>query len=621
MVISPRGIAARHQVRLLRRAGLRCPVATVRRHQVAAAVASADREVVLVLDGLLPHPAAAFTDLVDALRHEPGIGAASCPVTHAGRQIDGGRRFSLQAGVPVPVPVVATAGHEPVATVGGAAVAMRIAGLGEGVSTDRYRGRSWALEAGMLLREAGLEVVAVSGHLRGLPEDPDAEAADACSFIGACGAAAFRLVARDMVQCRRVCAAERLQVWIEPPARSGLADACRRAGWALVGDPDRAHLVLATSAGGGTTAWWTGRTERGATEQRRLGGRIPGRDFAGDGLADLRDAVVASLGQPSFALRLGARDSTAATRWGEYALAQSLKRGLHARGAAAVVVAADDDRNPYPACFDVAMHFRGRGPGPARPGQFNLAWLISHPDEVSDAELERYDGVLVASSSYAEELAGLLRAPVRELLQFTDVASFHPEPDPSVAADVLFVGNWRSVFRHVVWDAICVGRTPAVYGEGWQYLLPERCRGTRVETPELRRLYSSCGVLLNDHWDDMREHGFVSNRIFDALACGAYVVSDDSESVSELFHGLVPTYRSLSELRDAIDRGLQDGDHRREVAEAGRALVMARHTSGHRADELLALVRQLAGSCSRSAVTALGLTAPSRHAERPTPAP
>ena len=33
--------------------------------------------------------------------------------------------------------------------------------------------------------------------------------------------------------------------------------------------------------------------------------------------------------------------------------------------------------------------------------------------------------------------------------------------------------------------------------------------------------------MLADHWDDMREHGFISNRIYDALACGAVVVSDD----------------------------------------------------------------------------------------------
>ena len=106
---------------------------------------------------------------------------------------------------------------------------------------------------------------------------------------------------------------------------------------------------------------------------------------------------------------------------------------------------------------------------------------------------------------------------------------------------------------------------------------------------ELRRVYSSAGIVLNDHWDDMRAHGFVSNRIYDALACGAVVVSDD-----------VPGLRALRRRgRDLpLARGARDGDRRAARRSRGRAergrrgmeLVLAEHTFAHRVDALLEAV-------------------------------
>jgi len=47
-----------------------------------------------------------------------------------------------------------------------------------------------------------------------------------------------------------------------------------------------------------------------------------------------------------------------------------------------------------------------------------------------------------------------------------------------------------------------------------------------IPNEELPAVYASVGVLLNDHWQTMRERGFVSNRLFDALACGTPVISN-----------------------------------------------------------------------------------------------
>ena len=55
---------------------------------------------------------------------------------------------------------------------------------------------------------------------------------------------------------------------------------------------------------------------------------------------------------------------------------------------------------------------------------------------------------------------------------------------------------------------------------------PRFVKGEGIPNHELARYYSSAAIVLNDHWDDMRAEGFISNRLYDALACGAFVISD-----------------------------------------------------------------------------------------------
>ncbi len=94
--------------------------------------------------------------------------------------------------------------------------------------------------------------------------------------------------------------------------------------------------------------------------------------------------------------------------------------------------------------------------------------------------------------------------------------------------------------------------------------------GLHLPNEQVRLAYSSAAILLNDHWDDMRAEGIVSNRIFDALACGALVVSDYMPELGERFGDCIVTYRTPGELRATIARLLADPAERRERAAAGR---------------------------------------------------
>ena len=151
-------------------------------------------------------------------------------------------------------------------------------------------------------------------------------------------------------------------------------------------------------------------------------------------------------------------------------------------------------------------------------------------------------------------LANVISKPVATLLQATDARRFQPAPAGSactaMANEILFVGNSRKKYRPIVRWAIESGFRPSIYGTRWSDLVPQDLiKGENIDNKALARAYASAKVVLNDHWESMREYGFISNRIFDVLASGARLVSDAMPSIGYVFGGAVTQVRGPEELR------------------------------------------------------------------------
>ena len=296
------------------------------------------------------------------------------------------------------------------------------------------------------------------------------------------------------------------------------------------------------------------------------------------------------------AVTVAAPSAKVADRWGDWNLAKALAVSLRHLGHEVQVQTAHEADGLAGRSCDVHLVLRGLHPVRRTAGQRHVLWIISHPETIYDWELDAADLVLVASRRFADYLRGRTSTPVDVLLQATDHRRFHPRPvDVAHQHDVTIVAKTRDVLRPVVADALAAGLRPCIYGGGWQHLVdPELVVADHVDNQVLPVVYSSAGVVLNDHWRTMQAWGFVSNRLFDVLACGTPVISDPVEGVDELFDGAVLEYRSVDELRAMVVDVLADPAHARRRVEQGRKLILANHTLDHRARGLIDSLAQLA---------------------------
>ena len=277
-----------------------------------------------------------------------------------------------------------------------------------------------------------------------------------------------------------------------------------------------------------------------------------------------------------------------ASSWGDYHLALGLKNEFEKHNYQTDIQMFsewDVEDNA-----DVVLVLRGKFRYYPDPENFNIMWNISHPDTINVEEYNSYDHVFVASDKWARELKDKLNVPVESLLQCTDLEVFYPDYSESFEHELLFVGNSRNMFRKILRDLLPTTHDLAVYGKGWEFLDKRLVKGNYIPNSQLRQAYSSCKILLNDHWDDMRLKGFISNRIFDGFASGAFIISDEISGAQEIFKGALITYTDEKEINELIEYYLKNNEERIKLAQRGREIVLKYHTFEERVNSILKII-------------------------------
>ncbi|MEQ8927957.1 MAG: hypothetical protein RLO81_19225, partial [Fulvivirga sp.] len=197
-------------------------------------------------------------------------------------------------------------------------------------------------------------------------------------------------------------------------------------------------------------------------------------------------------------------------KWGDFHFGRSLTKYLERLGEEVITDYDGEWENDHQE--DVVLVLRGKYPYKVKKEVINIMWNISHPADVSMEEYSSYDLVLVASNSFSEKLKKDLSIPVEPLLQCTDTEEFKPSNlDHFIRKDFVFVGNTRSVKRPGVLWSVDLGLPLKVWGRGWKEYIPKsHIVADYIENQQLGELYAQSKVIINDHWDDMKEFGFIN---------------------------------------------------------------------------------------------------------------
>ncbi len=243
----------------------------------------------------------------------------------------------------------------------------------------------------------------------------------------------------------------------------------------------------------------------------------------------------------------------------------------------------------------------------------------SQPEVIARFDLAAFDGVIAFGEVLREiyvERFGVERAWT--IHEAADHRRFRPL-EARKEIDVVWIGNWgdeertrelcdywlgaarrfpelRFVAHGVRYPDYALAELAAAGVEfrGWAPSLqvPELFARSRVTLHVPRRAYVQALA------------GIPTIRVFEALACGIPLVSAPWIDAEGLFRaGDYVVADTPDEMARALHRFATDDDAAREQAARGLETVLARHTCDHRAEELLAVVAELAAAGSAGTLT------------------
>jgi spore maturation protein CgeB len=220
---------------------------------------------------------------------------------------------------------------------------------------------------------------------------------------------------------------------------------------------------------------------------------------------------------------------------------------------------------------------------------YNTAvWLLDEPYEVDDTSRfsSNFNTVFVNDPKTIHRHQNAHYLPV----------GFDPQIYHSVNGakkyDVGFIGGYNSVRQRFLEILLERGLLTYVIGGPWRGKLQRICLSKNIPARQTAEYYQQTKIIVNvfrevHHFNKQKIPAHSLNpRIYEALACGAVVVSEDRPEIKEKFPEL-PVFKSNQELIIQIQNLLQDNDHYKRILTICQQ-CFAKHTITERLKSVLA---------------------------------
>ena len=239
----------------------------------------------------------------------------------------------------------------------------------------------------------------------------------------------------------------------------------------------------------------------------------------------------------------------------------------------------------------------------ASPGLLVVGWARNWFDAWLDSPwIGEYDLLLASSPSACRHMAERLGREVPLLPIAANPERFRPaenpetEPASEYDCDYCLTANHFGSPREIEEELDPAGLPYRLnlYGRGWD--TDERFapwyRG-HLPYEKIPEAYRHTRIVLDDATPSAKEYGSVNSRVFDALAAGCLVLTNNEKGAAETFHGLLPAFSSGESLKQLLTLYLENDELRRAKVRELRAFVLNHHTYDHRAEQLAALLEEI----------------------------
>jgi spore maturation protein CgeB len=238
-------------------------------------------------------------------------------------------------------------------------------------------------------------------------------------------------------------------------------------------------------------------------------------------------------------------------------------------------------------------------------GIITVLWTIDAPIDFQTVlnAAPRYDHIFCQGTEAIEILSQHSISNAHWLPMAADVDDHHAvEVTDRIKAaygnDVAFVGSYypnrAEILTHLAMFNL------GIWGPGWDHLLKEHplhktVRGGPIKPVEWVKVFSASRIAVVIHYQDgaIPCHQ-ISPKVFEAMACGIFVLVDDQKDVFRVFEDgkHLVKFTSVGDLKEKITYYLKNPEERKTIAMAGRAEIQKKHTYSHRVQQLLSIVGQ-----------------------------
>ena len=297
--------------------------------------------------------------------------------------------------------------------------------------------------------------------------------------------------------------------------------------------------------------------------------------------------------KPDISIKIAAPTRDKMTRWGDYHFARSLARAFCRMGHKTYICPVDDCYN-HQTSGGIDLVLRGRANFNRQAQRLCFFWAISK--RMRGLNYNNADHVFWASKKlYDEEKKGL-GAGISTLLPQAFDQHLMTLDQPKSRKGTAFVGRARAGFeRSSLAYAVAANEDLRIWGPGWKGGKYDRfVVAEGVPNEDLPSVYQAAEIVLNDHTVTMKDGGFLSNRVFDTLACGAIPISEDVGWLPADIADFVYVYHDQDSFQECLDLARAEPSSKRLKRKQFSKKLASLHSFEARASEILAVAKSMA---------------------------